>query len=44
MFSAGLHHEEACHAGADEFLRKPEDIRAIAETVKLLLATSRQGT
>jgi chromosome partitioning protein len=43
MFSAGLHHKEARHAGADEFLRKPEDIRAIAETVRLLLATSRQG-
>lgn len=40
MLSAGLHQAEARLAGADAFLRKPEDISAIVERVTLLLAAS----
>jgi CheY-like chemotaxis protein len=40
MLSAGLHQAEAHRAGADAFLRKPEDISAIVESVTHLLAAS----
>lgn len=42
MLSAGLHQAEARRAGADAFLRKPEDIYAIVETVTQLLAAFSQ--
>jgi CheY-like chemotaxis protein len=37
MFSSGPHREEALGAGANEFLKKPEGIYAMLETVTLLL-------
>jgi two-component system, chemotaxis family, chemotaxis protein CheY len=37
MFSAGDVEAEAWRAGADAFLRKPDDIKAVANTVKRLL-------
>ena len=37
MFSSGANRAEALDAGADEFLRKPEGIYAVGETVALLL-------
>jgi CheY-like chemotaxis protein len=38
MFSAGEVEKEARRAGANAFLRKPEDMNAIAETIARLLA------
>lgn len=37
MFSSCPHREEALDAGANEFLKKPEGIYAVGETVALLL-------
>ena len=37
MFSSGPHREEALGVGANEFLKKPEGIYAVGETVALLL-------
>lgn len=39
MLSSGLWQVEARRAGADAFLRKPEDIGAVVETVRRLLHT-----
>jgi CheY-like chemotaxis protein len=41
ILSAGAHDEEARRAGADEFLRKPEDVTRLIEVVRLLLARGR---
>lgn len=40
MFSAGDRREDALRAGADAFLRKPEAVGAVTETVANLLAAS----
>ncbi len=44
MFSSGPHGEEALGAGANEFLKKPEGVYAVRETVTLLLTTPGQHT
>jgi hypothetical protein len=44
MLSAGLHQAEVRRASADAFLRKPEDIYAIVDTVTQLLAAFSQHT
>ena len=41
MLSAGAQEAEARRAGADEFLRKPEDVSRLVEVVRLLLARAR---
>ena len=41
MLSAGAQEDEARRAGADEFLRKPEDVARLVEVVRLLLARAR---
>jgi CheY-like chemotaxis protein len=41
MLSAGAHEAEARRAGADEFLRKPEDVSRLVEVVASLLAARR---
>lgn len=41
LLSASDCAREALRAGADAFLRKPQDVGALAETIKRLLAVSR---
>jgi CheY-like chemotaxis protein len=41
MLSAGDHGEEARRAGADEFLRKPDDVARLVEVVASLIAARR---
>jgi CheY-like chemotaxis protein len=41
MLSAGAHEGEARRAGADEFLRKPEDVSRLVEVVATLVAARR---
>lgn len=43
ILSAGAHASEARRAGADEFLRKPEDVSRLIEVVRLLLARANAG-
>lgn len=42
MFSSGPRRAEALDAGANEFLKKPEGIYAVSETVALLLGGPRR--
>jgi two-component system chemotaxis response regulator CheY len=44
MLSASQHQVESRVAGANEFLRKPEDIGLIVETIKRLLATPTESS
>jgi CheY-like chemotaxis protein len=41
VFSAGAHEAEARGAGADRFLRKPEDVARLVEVVASLVASGR---
>ena len=40
MLTASLYEAEAQRAGANAFLRKPEDVSAVVETVRNLVATN----
>jgi CheY-like chemotaxis protein len=41
LLSAGAHEAEARRAGADQFLRKPEDVARLVEVVAALVAGGR---
>jgi len=44
MMSGTLDEREARHAGADAFLRKPQDIKLLGETITRLLGEDEQDT
>lgn len=43
MLSASPYEAEARHAGADVFLKKPEDINVLVETIKRLVKIKSKG-